>query len=261
MNPFLDLSLQPGYGAKQCLVRWKLGAEYQDGDVYVYKAPAVQGPWELLNTEPVSGVQYFTDENFIVGDVNTRVHYRLLLEHRSGDFDSPVVGLFDKLNRKEFGIARRLMKLELLHKREGRNGTAVLVYKPRTSGPRCRCVDTQTGQSNQASLCPFCYGTTYEGGYIDPVETWFEEEKWSPFTIDDKENGAGSSSTRTLVVNMLAFPEVTRGDVIIHRELDNRFAVIVTEPKYFNGSFPIRQDTQLILLPRQDIRYKIPLPE
>ena len=40
-------------------------------------------------------------------------------------------------------------------------------YRRKTSGPRCReCYDT-TRKRVKESNCPFCYGTTYEGGY-DP---------------------------------------------------------------------------------------------
>lgn len=262
MSPFLDISLQPGYGDKQCVVRWRLSAEFQDGDVYVYRAPAASGPWTILNDDaPVRGSSSFTDVAFVVTNSTDRIHYRLLLEHRTGDFDSPVVGLFEKLSRKEFGIVRRVMKLELMHMREGRNGIEVLVYKPKKSGPRCRCVDRSTGQSAQASLCPYCYGTTFEGGYHNPVRTWMEEERWSERRIEDNASGAGSVDTRMLTANLIAFPELDRGDVVVHRELDNRFAVVVSDPKLFNGSYPIAQKAQLVLLQRQDIRYRIPLPE
>jgi hypothetical protein len=261
VTPFLDISLQPGYGDKQCVVRWRLAAEFQDGDVYVYRAPTAAGPWTLLNDNAPARAGSFTDTAFVVTDSTTRPHYRLCLEHRTGDYDSPVIGLFDKLSRKEFGIVRRVMKLELLHMREGKNGIEVLVYKPKRKGPRCRCVDKATGQSSQASLCPYCYGTTFEGGFYPPVWTWLEAERWSERKIEDNPSGAGSVDTRLLTANILAFPELDRGDVIVHRELDNRFAVIVSDPKLFHGTYPIKQVAQLVLLQRQDIRYRIPLPD
>lgn len=261
-NPFVDISVQPAYGRHEGLVRWKVAVGFELGSFYVYRSVG-GGRWQLLNPDtPVcDGSAAFLDTNLLLNWRDDRLEYRLMLEMPDGRrYDSPIVGAFDKLTRSEFAIVRRIMELELLRMDRGRNGIEVLVFKPLFAGTLCSCVDPDTRQSTQSSVCEECYGTHYKGGYAAPLRTFCEHQQWSPHAPDDRPDGSGSADPRMTKSRFLAWPPLNQGDLIVHRPSDQRFAVATTQPQYFRGLVPVVLDTELLLLPKKDIRYKVPMP-
>ncbi len=258
MDPFLDVLVSPSYGKQQAIVSWVLVPEIVAGKVYVYRSDNGHTGWKLLTPTPVIGSQY-VDPNLVVRDLLTTVHYRLLLIHDGIEFDSPVVGVFQKLNRKEFGIVRRIMSLELKAMTVGRQGIEVQVRTPLTEGVTCRCVDPVTKQSSQASLCPYCYGTRIEGGYAEPVLTWIRAEDWNPQTRDDDESGKSRKDVSIVKGRALTIPALSTDDLVIHVATDTRLAVVAAKVSYFRGLVPVISLPDFVLLPRQDIRYKLPV--
>lgn len=260
-DPFVDLTLAPSYGRNTCVVRWNLLAGFERGRVFVYRSDDGQTGWKLLNPDaPVVARNYYEDATFVVRDLLTTVHYRVLLELAGEAYDSPIVGIFDKLTRKEFGIVRRILELELKAMREGRQGIEVLVFSPLTQGPTCRCVDPKTRQSSQASLCPFCYGTRLEGGFHPPVTTWIRADSWNDNAKVDDPTGKHRSDQTAVRTRALAIPPLTTDDLVIHPPTDQRLVVVSTAVKSFRGTIPVVCLPTLNLLPRSDIRYQLPIP-
>ncbi len=260
MDPFVDIVLAPSYGRDTCLVRWNVLSGFERGRFYVYRSEDGHTGWELLNPDtPVVDRNYFEDRGFVVRDLLTTVHYRVLLELGNEEFDSPVVGIFDKLNRKEFGIVRRILEVELKSLREGRQGIEVLVFSPLVRGKTCRCVDPVTRQSSQASLCPYCYGTRFEGGYQPPVTTWIRADKWNSNAKVDDPSGKHRVDQNSVKTRALAIPPLTTDDLVVHTATDSRLVVVDTTVEYFRGMVPVICEPTLTLLPRQDIRYQLPV--
>lgn len=260
MDPFLDITVVPSYGTNSCAVRWKLAQGFERGQVYVYRADNGQTGWELLNPEaPVIGRSSFEDNKIPVRDLLTVLHYRLLLEIDDAEYDSPVVGVFEKLNRREFAIVRRILQLELKAMREGRQGIEVQVRTPLSRGKTCRCVDPVTKQSSQASLCAHCYGTRIEGGYAAPLQTWMRVLDWNPTEKADDPTGKHRVDSQYARARVLAYPDVVTDDLIIHPATDTRFSVVKAGAEYFRGMVPVVSTPTLVVLPRSDVRYKLPL--
>ena len=259
-NPFISVLIAPSYGRNEAVVSWRIQKGYDAGDVYVYRSENGQKPWTCLNpSTPVSGRSCFTDTNFVIKDSDIRIHYRLELVLAGQSFDSPVVGVFEKLTRREFGIVRRIMQLTIKELREGRAGSECVILRPKTSGPRCRCVDPDTNQSSQGSLCPYCYGTLFEGGYLPPVKSWIQNMDWSALSRVTDPSGKGRTNDRTSEGYMLAVPEILTDDMIVLLETDTRLVVGPVKVHYFNAVIPITCAPNLTLLPRQDVRYKVPV--
>jgi hypothetical protein len=260
MDPFLDLTVAPAYGKNSCVVRWQLARGFSVGDVYVYRSEDGMTGWDLLNpATPVRGMSYFEDTDFVVRDLLTTPHYRLLLEYGGKSYDSPIVGIFEKLNRKEFGIVRRILQLELKAMREGRQGNEVRILSPLTRGPTCRCVDPTTKQSSQASLCPYCYGTRIEGGFGSAVTTWMRFIDENPLSRVDDPTGKHAVDQNTVKCRALTIPGLITGDLVVHAPTDLRMAVVSAEVEYFRGLVPIVCSPSMVVLPRSDIRYQVPL--
>jgi len=260
MDAFLDVVVTPSYGEDRAVIRWAVTPEarYADSDFYVFRSEDGQTNWKLLNTTPVRGNQ-FVDTDFVVHDLLTTLHYRVLMVFAGEETDSPVVGIFEKLSRREFGIVRRIMQLELLGMVQGRQGIEVQVRSPLTSGVTCRCVDSVTKQSSQASLCPYCYGTRFEGGFTPPVRTWIRAEDWNSNTRADEPSGKSRTDVQVVRGRALTIPSLRTDDLVIHAATDTRLAVADVKQEMFRGIVPIISMPGFVLLPRQDIRYKLPI--
>jgi hypothetical protein len=259
MDPFLDVVVSPSYGVDRAVVCWTVLPEFKDGDFYVFRSEDGQTRWTCLNDgAPAKGTQ-FVDTTFVVKDLLTTMHYRVLLVRRDEEYDSPVVGIFEKLSRREFGIVRRIMQLELLGMVQGRQGIEVQVRSPLTSGVTCRCVDPVTKQSSQASLCPYCYGTRFEGGFTPAVTTWIRAEDWNPNTREDDASGKSRKDAQIVRGRALTIPSLQTDDLVIHVATDTRLAVTDVKQQLFRGIVPITSLPGFVQLPRQDIRYKLPV--
>jgi hypothetical protein len=257
MDPFLDVVVSPSYGDDRAVVSWVVVPEFKNAEFYVFRSEDGQTRWKILNDHaPVKGTQ-FVDTDFVVRDLLTTMHYRVLLVLGHEEYDSPVVGVFAKLSRREFGIVRRILQLELLGMIQGRQGIEVQVRSQLTHGVTCRCVDPVTKQSSQASLCPYCYGTRFEGGFTPPVQTWIRAEDWNPTTRDDDPSGKSRKDVQIVRGRALTIPTLQTDDLVIHVATDTRLAVTDVKQQLFRGIVPIYSQPGFVLLPRQDIRYKL----
>lgn len=263
MNPFLDVAVQPSYGHNDCAVRWKLLSGYEAAKVYVYRSEDGITGWELLNgKKPVVGSPVFVDHHFVIRNLETSRLYRLLLVYEGEEHDSPVVGIFDKLTRREFGIVRRLMQLLMLSMDRGRQGIRVKLLRKLMDGKPCpKCTDSLTGQAAGTSLCRTCYGTKWVGGYAPPVDTWIRAERWSGTSKEDSPDGKGRTDKRSLGTLALCIPEPSTDDLIINPVTDERFGVGPVHLEYFRGVIPTWCSPELSLIPRSDVRYQLPLEQ
>ncbi len=218
-------------------------------------------PWVALTNSAVSG-QSFEDDAFIVDNRMQVTHYRLVgVDADNKRYDSPIVGMFDKLTRAEYGGVHKIIKMEYTRMRAG-NGLQAFHYLPLVEGEENPNYDTETGQQLIAT-CPDdgSYGLPYLGGYGPPVQTWIELMQIGPEINVDKQDGKGADSTYNVRARMLAFPKPMINHLIVHPTTDNRYAVGErVQPYLFKGLIPISYDVELRLLNRNDQRYKVPVP-
>jgi hypothetical protein len=108
-------------------------------------------------------------------------------------------------------------------------------------------------------LCPYCYGTRFEGGFTPPVQTWIRAEDWNPSTRDDDPSGKSRKDVQIVRGRALTIPSLQTDDLVIHVATDTRLAVTDVKQQLFRGIVPIYSQPGFVLLPRQDIRYKLPV--
>jgi hypothetical protein len=271
MNPFVSLNVQPAYGRREVLVSWQVLPGYEEGLFFLYRSLTGEAPWKMLNTVnsenvalAISGSSYI-DESFVIENRVTDVHYRMLLRMPNGDeFESPVVSMFGKLTRRQWGGVCKMLAREYMRMRVG-NGIEVLHYIPLSSGDINPNFDEDTGQH----LSPDCihspddsYGMKYKGGFAPPTATYIEFKDVGPIVFQDRDDGQGHDDPLIVRARMLAHPRPNRGHLIIHPASDNRYVVGDTiKGYYFRGIVAIGYDVTLHLLRRNDARYRVPIPE
>lgn len=151
----------------------------------------------------------------------------------------------------------RLMKRAILRHRyimlSKLNGIQFYLLKKRHFGTRCaECYDPNT-RSISSSNCASCYGTSWEGGYYDPVEILGRrmaseiDSQMSPQAVDD---------TDFTEIELLDFPRVDHGDLLIERAHNRRW--LVRKRKVVSlKTIIVHQNVVVSELPRTAVEYKI----
>jgi len=265
MSVFRNITVQPSYGKRAVLLTWDVAPDYQTGDFFIFKSPDGSGGWELVNSTPVSGTSYEVAD-FVIQNLSTIPHFRILLEFEGNSYDSPTVGIFDDMTRREYAAMTQIMRREYLGVSRG-NGMRVLHYTPKTKGELCDSSDPDTGQIVGTDCPPVdpeeeCFGQRYKGGFRTPYYTWCRLDETGPTITMDYKEGLGAVDEFMSRARFLAFPHPRKNDLIVNPRTDDRYAVSpIVKPYKFRGLFPIAYDVQLELLPRSDVRYRVPIPD
>lgn len=261
MCPFVSISVIPSYGDHLATLSWNVTPEFSEARFFVYRSDDGVTNWKLLTPQGLTNTTLYCDCDLVVENQLDRVHYKVTATKDGKRYDSHSIGFFDDLTRREYGTVRKILSME--HKRmdAGKNGISVLLFKRKRYGELCSCVDPDTHQSLGSSKCTKCYGVKYVGGYHCPVNIFMEQLKRSPRQLKANEEGLGANDQIVMQIRALSYPELTSGDVIVNTSTDERwFVEVVSETHYFKGVIPIVSDSQVTLIRRDHIVYKLKPP-
>jgi hypothetical protein len=254
--PFLDVSVLPMYGQLRARIMWRLQIGFESGRVFVFESPDGLNNWRELGNVP-SRESEFLDEHLIARGRLDEAYYRVVLRNKARTYESDVISTFGKLTRSEFGMARVIM----MHEWDTLvQFTAIKFFKLRSDGERCvLCVDKDTGQMIGTSLCPVCYGTGFEGGFYPSIDSFMHIGNMSTKIQSDSREGVGSSDMSTIKVRTMSYPLMEKNDLIVNPSADKRYLIESIDYGMFHGKVPVYAEMQIQLLPRNDIRYTVPL--
>ena len=252
-QPFVDIWCAPSYHRRCTIVDWTLPDIYKTGRIYVYRSLTGTPPWECLNpNDPVLATGSFEDTTLAPDNRAQLAYYRLMLEHDNVRYRSPAVHLLQKMSRSQYGGVRKMLIEELRRMRAGQNGLQ-MYHVPLVKDQSDK--DLLTGQTFTLP-CPSDPLT----GYGSPVLTWVELGP-QQIEMQDRPEGDGSDTTVRCSARFLNFPRPLRGHVFIDVTADDRYVVDkVVEAHKFRGIIPISYSGILLLLPRDDPRYRIQVP-
>lgn len=265
MNPFTNLRLQPSFGHSKVVVAWDTPEACTGGKYFVYRSPSgVKGTWELLNEHaPVKhGVSHWEDSSAQLPPPGSTLYYRVLyVAPDNTGTDSPVVDLWNRLPREEYGLVRMAMLEEFNQMRAG-GGIPVFHCIPLASGMLAANIDPETLQPSSVP-CPdsTSYGQLFEGGFAPPVQTWTKIQAIQ-LDRDDRDDGLGVTERFDVRLRLLAVPPPRPGHMIACPRTDDRWVIgpgIV--PYRHRGVVPVAWDAPATRLRSTDERYKYPLPE
>lgn len=264
MYPFTDIRVQPTYGKHRAMLTWTVDPSLAGGDFFVYRSPDGAGNWELLNTTPVT-VNEYEDLTLNPGNLLDTVHYRILCQKNSVDYESPIIGIYNRLRRKEYAVCSKIMKMEFLQLSRA-DGIKMLVYKPLQRGEYSDQVDPDTEQHTGVACTATpdsenSFDQLYKGGYSRPHMTLVRLSDTGPLVIIDRQDGLTTRDKNMVQARFLGFPHITPGDMVVNPETDERYGVTDTVKAYkFKGVFPVAFDAKMELISRKDPRYLVPLP-
>lgn len=254
---FRNILIFPSYHKRTAIVAWVVDPKIKDAEFYVYRKIDGGAEWELLNDEPVFGTT-FADTKFYIPNKVQQPVYKVLAILGNDEYVSPEVALFSRTGRKEFGLAHNIIRAKYLQARQ--DGIPILYYPLVKNGEKNATLDAVTGQRIQAS-CPDenDYGTYYAQGYYRPFLTYirFLGERVQRTSILD----TGITDSTEMNAELLAFPPVRTGDLIVDVATDRRWIVgdnIRTDN--VKGIIPVSYTAQITLQAHNAPCYGVPIP-
>lgn len=258
ISNLINVSVWPSHGANTCLVSWEVDQALVGGDFYVYRSPDGVGEWKLVNDAAVAGT-YLEDTGMHMHDRSRIPHWRVLCEKGGKSYDSAVVGLFEKVSRRDCGTANVMRQTEL--RRMKGNGVKALYYPARIGGLPCNYVDSETGShlgDGCANTEKDCYGTGLIGGYRKPLVVWIELYGSSQQGGTNKAEGVGQTDKRVQQARILAAFVPQIGDMVVLHATDDRFLVDASSTHKLRGIIPVVSDVPMSILPRNHEAYRLP---
>ena len=133
------------------------------------------------------------------------------------------------------------------------NGIEYALLKRRHFGTRCEeCYDPNTNESIKSG-CTSCFGTTWVGGYFDPI---YILARRLASQVNTNVSPQGKDDINKVRIQTLDFPHIEEGDILVERVHNQRFLV---QQRYFPHVKTISTHQTLAVseLPRSAPEYKI----
>jgi len=254
--PFKHIDIVPGY-ARGFSYRWDVAGSFSDPGPWTFhveSGPAVDGPWERISPALVNQYSWADTETRVVGK-DAVLYFRVSLVTPKGTYASHVMMPYGDLGRREYLIAREIMRKELLVAKQN-NGVPVQLWTVSTYGPKCtHCIDPVSGNVTN-SKCPFCFGTGRDPGYHGPYAAWgtFSSAK---HTVQSSQSGSGVVAPADFSIRMIGSPQVKKNDVVIDVTQDKRYYVDLVDVTAELRRVPIVQVLTVHEAPVSDIAYRL----
>lgn len=189
-------------------------------------------------------------------------HYRVKLTTPLGTYFSAPTGGLGTLSRRDWRLAREILRQRLVAYRFGPGAQEGYLLKRRISGQPCQaCLDFQTREVRNPD-CERCYGTGFECGYYFPMGcVWAEmAPKTKHLQLD---GGAGRGTVDDVVVKteMLATALLNEEDVWVNARTDDRYYVHQVQHKAEYRGIPLVADVELRPIPFTSVIYTIAVPQ
>lgn len=250
------MDITPGYsgGFTYC---WEVSGAFDDPGPWVFTVQmgiTDGGPWKDLSPA-LPNVMSWTDLNnrYLVGKSNT-LYFRVRLKTPKGTYFSSVLQPYGTLGRRDFLIAREIIRREALRAKV-LSGVLCRVYIRSTFGPRCRkCLDPDTGQIRD-SHCKYCFGTGRDPAFMGPYHMWMSFSTDAAHTEDDDKTG--THEAKTFEALAIGNPALKRGDLIIESRTDKRYLVEMCAVAAEVRRVPCLQRVTISEAPLGDVIYKV----
>lgn len=219
---------------RQVFFQWDLLTPTEDGvyTFHLYRSGSPDGPWETLATNLVDTYHYFDavptvpldgTEQINLMSLHRDIYYKIVCVPPSGTANqvSDVARIEPGLERKQQQIRRKILH-DIQVQLSKLNGVEFAVCKRRHWGARCtKCYDKASRGSVRGN-CTTCFGTTFTGGYFDPVMTW--GRRGTPQRATSIQP-AGVVDANVTQITLLDVPRVFDGDLLVSLRDNQRFVV------------------------------------
>lgn len=246
-------------------VQWDIesdesGVHYVD----VLRAGAPEGPWEPVVSQLANAYNVLDDLQPVATPVVPReapnqyslarqIYYRVDVTPPSGTvFSSEPLPVEPHLDTRTKLLKRKIQRDQAVgYKRL--NGIPIIVLKRRRWGERCPVCYDETTKQALVEHCTTCFGTSFVGGYWQPVLIRGRREAAS---VQTNVSSHGDNDVKIADFNILDYPLVEYQDVIIDLVRGDRYEVQRAHETELK-SVPVHQKVTASLLNRGSVEYTV----
>ena len=227
------------------------------GNIEISRSGSPEGPFQVIATGLPSDSFFYQDFDVAKGGLSQNHWYRVRVSSRINPDDkvySTPGSVELRAQPHRFRLARKARR-DLYVTLSRLNGSIYILLKKKRFGRRCSTCYNEFTQDVVLSSCGECYGTSFEGGYHDPVSMW---GKLDPTVIQQQFGMQGISEMAMLGFVTLDYPLIDLEDILVEMQTNRRFIVKQKVQTQASG-IPVHQDLQLSELARTAIEYSIPV--
>lgn len=257
MNPFTSIQILPGYATGFTFV-WDLLQGFKDPLPWtfaVYQSDAQdEGPWNKISPDLVNRFSWPESGKRVISK-DPVLFFRISLTTPDGTYYSHTKAPYGELDRREYLIAREIMRREVLQMRKLSGVPTQLWVKSVVGAPCTKCTDPVTG-TPLSGACSDCMGTGKSPAYHGPYMLW---ATFSPAqrNTEMKKDGAGLSQQYNFNVRLVGFPYIKDNDVLVDTRSDKRYYVDGVKHLTELRRIPIIQTAMCREIPTSDPAYKL----
>ena len=255
-SPFYAFRISPNY-LGGFLYSWEISGGFNDPAPWVFrvqKGSTDNGPWEDISPD-LANVVAWMDEGGknLYGKSNT-LYFRVVMKTPRGRYFSHAMQPYGDLPRREYLLAREIIRRESLRARV-LSGRECDLYIRSTFGPKCTfCIDPVTGDVRD-SHCRKCLGTGRYPAYFGPHRIMLSFSVDAAHTMSNSNDG--THETKTFEAIAIGNPVMKKGDVIVDTSSDKRYVVGVASVISEVRRVPCLQKVGFDEAPLSDSVYRI----
>lgn len=251
LNTNIEITVYPRW-YDQITLEWVVPPAWVNAQFNVYFKESGSDSFVRLNKTLLSN-PYFSDKSTREYSKTQEGHYVVEAILSSGIIlrSLPVTWEY-KRREKVDKIANEIQRREylLLSKFVGAKS---FFFRKKNYGTRCtRCWDAIT-EKVMDDNCPVCYGTSWVGGYWDPIPLFLQ---WDTTKVDKQKSYQGTIEPLAIGAWTISFPQITSEDVIIRSGTWSTYKVLSSNPTELQTK-PVRQILVMSYLSKSDVENKL----
>ena len=240
------------------MYEWDISGGFNDPLPWIFtiqEGPSPDGPWNDVS-QPLRTVFRWSDKTHRTLNKSSVLYFRVALSTSSGSCQSPVIQPYGDMGRREFLLARDIMRRSVLSSK-GLTGVENDVWISSTFGPKCTyCIDPVSGMIRD-SHCQHCFGTGRLPPYHGPYDMWMDFSEDSEHDTDVKDQNTGTSELRSFNVTAVGTPVLKRNDILFDRKSGKMYYVLKASSVSEIRRVPILQRLNVREAPMTDSVYTL----
>ena len=256
VNAVLDIRVFPQYPRK-IILSWDTVSEDLPYPIAanIFRSGSSEGEFEKINTQPV--VESFYEDIGLkplskLFDVTYKIEFIFPFTEKRQTV-GPIYLATNPRLKKAYLVAKRMDQKHSIEYR-GHSGIELKIFKQKHWGTRClECFDPVTEESFKTD-CGNCFGTSFEGGFWNPVTILAKIEPFPKVQVIDGTFGVREDLSSQ--AHIRAFPIVKKGDFIVETANNNRHyinSVRLVE----HTRFPVKQLVEISTIERSSPLYTL----
>lgn len=245
-------------------VYWSLKSTFTDPMPYEFQLQVSQAKnqnaddWTDVGAPVTNQYAAVDGEQRIFGKIRWNF-YRVQLTTVNGVYYSEPTGIEGTLSKRDWRIARELIRQELLRMRQYAGQQGYLLKRRITGQPCPVCLDALTNEVRDP-YCPTCFGTGFYCGYFFPIDCVWADIDPRTYHIQQTKS-RGTTADIVVKARMLNTWMLSEEDIWVNKVTDDRYYIHTVQHVAEIRGVPIAANVEMRPAPASDPVYAIEIPD